>query len=118
MARKATAVNGTKAVGIDAWEMYETLGTGIGRLVGEKQGQYGDSFGRAGGVLRILYPNGVSPEAMDDALAVVRVVDKLFRIATAAGGKDGGGESPWRDIAGYALLGYRRQLDKESEEPK
>ena len=37
--------------------------------------------------------------------AVVRVLDKLFRIATD---RDALGESPWRDIAGYGLLGARR----------
>lgn len=32
---------------------------------------------------------------------VVRVVDKLFRIANH---KDAFGENPWADIAGYAVL--------------
>jgi hypothetical protein len=34
-------------------------------------------------------------------LAVTRVLDKLFRLATDP---TYGSESPWRDIAGYALL--------------
>ena len=37
-----------------------------------------------------------------DMLAITRVIDKLFRIATK---KDAFGESPWRDICGYAILG-------------
>lgn len=84
---------------------YETLGAEIGRLVQAKQAAYGDAHGRAGAVLRVLYPEGIRPDQMDDALAVVRVVDKLFRIATA---RDALGESPWRDIAGYGLLGATR----------
>lgn len=84
---------------------YEALGTEIGQLVEMKQAAYGDSFGKAGQVLRILYPNGIAPEQLDDALAVVRIVDKLFRIATA---RDALGESPWRDVAGYGLLGAAR----------
>lgn len=83
---------------------YEDLGARVGRLVAEKQRQYGDSFTKAGQIFRVLYPEGVPPAAMDSALTVVRVVDKLNRIAAAAGGPDGGGESPWGDIAGYALL--------------
>ena len=84
---------------------YEKIGAGIGKLVETKQAAYGDSFGKSGGVMRILYPNGIAPEAMDDALTVVRVVDKLFRIATS---RDALNESPWRDIAGYSILATER----------
>lgn len=84
---------------------YEALGSAVGRLVETKQAAYGDSFGKSGAVMRILYPNGIPPEAMDDALTVVRVLDKLFRIATD---RDALGETPWRDIAGYALLATAR----------
>lgn len=80
---------------------YEELGQEIGRLVTEKQAAYGDSFGRSGEVMRILYPEGISPEQTDDALTVIRIVDKLFRVAT---NKDALGESPYMDIAGYGLL--------------
>lgn len=86
-------------------QSFEALGAEIGRLVAEKQRAYGDSYGRSGEVMRVLYPDGIRPEQYDDALAVVRVVDKLFRIATD---RDALGESPWRDIAGYGLLGAAR----------
>ena len=59
-------------------------------------------------LLRALYPDGIPLGKLDDALTVVRVVDKLFRIATA---RDALGESPWRDIAGYALLAVKRVED-------
>ncbi len=81
---------------------FEELGIKIGQLVDEKQRAYGNSFGNSGKVLRALYPDGISPEQYDDALCVVRIIDKLFRIATK---KDALGESPYRDIAGYGLLG-------------
>lgn len=84
---------------------YEKLGAEIGRLVEQKQAAYGDAFGKSGEVLRILYPTGIPPEKLDDAAAIIRVLDKLFRIATD---RDALGESPWRDIAGYALLGAAR----------
>ncbi len=77
----------------------------IAKLVNEKQAAYGDSFGKSGQIVRILYPEGIPPEKIDDALTVVRVIDKLFRIATQ---KDAFGESPWRDIMGYALLAVAR----------
>jgi hypothetical protein len=92
---------------------YPELALGVARLVERKQLQYGDSFGRSGAVLRALYPHGIQPEALEQALAVVRVVDKLFRVATASGRPDRGGENPWQDIAGYALLELGRGAGEE-----
>lgn len=93
---------------------YEKIGQEIGKLVNEKQTAYGDSFGRSGAVMKALYPNGISVDQMEDALAVIRIIDKLFRIATD---KSALGESPYRDIAGYGLLGAVRskRRDKNDE---
>lgn len=84
---------------------YATLGAEIGQLVETKQAAYGNSFGKAGDVLRALYPTGVPPEKFDDMLTLARMIDKMFRIATD---RDALGESPYRDIAGYALLAVKR----------
>lgn len=81
---------------------FRALGHEIGALVDEKQAAYGNSFGQAGEILQTLYPNGIQPAQYDDALCIVRIIDKLFRIAT---NRDAFGESPYRDIAGYGLLG-------------
>jgi hypothetical protein len=90
---------------------YEELGTEIGRLVDLKNAAYGASFDKAGDVLRILYPNGITPDQYVDALAVVRILDKLFRTATD---RDALGESPFGDIAGYGLLGAARAREAKS----
>ena len=89
----------------EAEHSYKLIGEKIGALVEQKQAAYGDSFGKSGAVMRILYPTGISDAQLDDALTVVRVLDKLFRIATD---RDALGESPWNDIAGYAILSVRR----------
>lgn len=93
---------------------FASLGAELGRLVNEKQAAYGDSFGRSGAVLEILYPAGVQPDQYTDLLAVTRVIDKLFRVASA---RDALGETPWKDIAGYGLLGWaqadRRVVESE-----
>jgi hypothetical protein len=81
---------------------FVTLATEIGKLVEEKNAAYGSSFAKCGEFLRILYPDGIQPDQYHDALLIVRIFDKLMRIATA---KDALGESPYRDIAGYGLLG-------------
>jgi len=91
---------------------YEALGRSIGKLVTEKQAAYGDSFGKSGEIMRILYPDGIQSSQMDDALAITRMVDKLFRIATR---KDAFGESPYKDIAGYAILGAIRHAKEKAE---
>ncbi len=81
---------------------YEKIAADIGKLVAEKNKAYGDSFGRASEILEVLYPDGIKPSQYRDALAMTRVIDKLFRLATK---KDAFGESPWQDICGYAILG-------------
>lgn len=94
-------------------EQYVNIATSIGRLVSEKQIQYGDSVGKTGGILRILYPDGVMPFQYDDALLTVRILDKLCRIAQRkSDGRDLGGESPYGDIAGYGILGLAKDTGK------
>ena len=87
---------------------YEKIGTEIGRLVQEKNEAYGDSFGQASKILQVLYPDGIKCHQYRDALAITRVIDKLFRLANK---KDAFGESPWRDICGYAILGVANDLE-------
>ena len=76
--------------------------TEIGKLVELKNAAYGSSFAKAGEFLKLLYPDGMTPSQYGDALMLVRIFDKQMRIATA---KDALGESPYRDIAGYGILG-------------
>jgi len=74
----------------------------VGQLVEQKNAAYGSSFAKAGAFLRLLYPDGLAPVQYDDALLLVRIFDKQMRIAT---NRDALGESPYRDIAGYGILG-------------
>ena len=81
---------------------FEEVGREIGELVAKKNAAYGSSFAKCGDFLRILYPDGLRPDQYQDALLLVRIFDKQMRIATA---KDALGEDPYRDIAGYGILG-------------
>lgn len=85
--------------------VYKDLGAVIGALVDAKQVVYGNSFEKCVTFFELLYPQGIPPEKMGDALTLVRIFDKIMRIATD---RDALGESPYRDIAGYALLGAER----------
>jgi hypothetical protein len=73
----------------------------LANLVKQKNEAYGDSFARSGACLREMYPNGIKPWQYDDMMAITRILDKLFRIASNEGAF---GENPWSDICGYALL--------------
>ncbi len=86
---------------------YHIVSEQVADLVVEKQSAYGDSFGKSGEIFRLLYPQGIPVDKLEDALTIVRVVDKLFRIATH---KDAMGEDPWQDILGYALLAMVRNI--------
>lgn len=77
----------------------------ISQLVEEKQDAYGNAFERTAEILSILYPNGIGVEQLQDAALLVRVLDKICRIAHD---NETMGESPWRDICGYSLLALQR----------
>jgi hypothetical protein len=91
---------------------YIKIASEIGQLVSEKQEAYGDSFSKSEDIIKLLYPNGVKSENYRDLLTITRIIDKLFRIATR---KNAFGESPYRDIAGYALLGLASDLEEETK---
>ena len=91
---------------------FESLGNEIGRLVGKKNKAYGNAFSDCGEFLKFMYPDGIKPDQYQDALALVRVFDKMKRIATD---QDAFGESPWRDIAGYGILGYKNSLIRQKK---
>ena len=87
----------------------------VARLVVAKRKAYGNSFAKTGEVLKVLYPRGISVEEYPDALTIVRVIDKLFRVATD---RDAFGESPWKDIMGYALLALQSHDNDNDKEKK
>lgn len=86
---------------------YEETAKQIGQLVDEKNEAYGDSFNKSREFLEILYPEGIKTEDYSDVLVLARIFDKMMRIANR---KEAFGEDPYRDIAGYGLLGT--QLDE------
>ena len=92
---------------------FPVLGKEIGQLVEQKNAAYGNAFEVSAAILRQLYPNGVTPDQYVDMLCITRFLDKMKRIATD---KDAFGESPYGDIAGYALLGLNLTMKKRREQ--
>jgi hypothetical protein len=105
-AMRSAASDGCRPSAVPVENKYSKIGRELGKLVGEKNAAYGDSFSKSGEVLKILYPNGIDHSQITDVLTITRILDKLFRIATD---KDALGESPYNDIAGYCLLAIARK---------
>jgi len=103
-------INKIKVGNVKNMKNFEEYGIIIGKILNEKNAAYGNSFEKAGGVLKILFPEGIKPEQYDDMLAIVRILDKLFRIATQP---DAYGENPWQDLAGYSILGWVIKEEKQ-----
>jgi hypothetical protein len=82
--------------------MFTEVAERIGEITEKKNEAYGNSFALCGNILEQLYPLGIRPDQYTDALLMVRIIDKLFRIATR---KDAFGESPYADITGYGICG-------------
>jgi len=77
-------------------------------LMVSKRKAYGNAFNDAPQILKHLYPNGINPHQYDDLLTIVRILDKLYRVANGANTED-----PWQDIAGYAILSMEKQLKND-----
>jgi hypothetical protein len=84
----------------------------VAKLVDMSNAAYGDSTEKSAEILAILWPDGVPVDRMHDFRCMVSIIDKLSRIATD---KDAFRESPFRDIAGYAMLGYRHDLGSNKD---
>lgn len=77
----------------------------LANLIVEKQKSYGNSVVTSPQAFELLYPNGIPVEKYGDALTLVRIWDKMMRIAN---NKDAFNEDPYNDIAGYALLALNK----------
>ena len=93
----------------DPRNIFTALGMEIGDLVNKKNIAYGDSFAKCGEFLKLLYPNGIAPGQYADMLGIVRIFDKQMRIATDPIAFN---EEPWKDIAGYGLLGLKQNMKR------
>jgi hypothetical protein len=96
--------------------VYEDIAVKIAALVEQKQEAYGDAFGKITKILRVLYPYGITPSEYQNLGLVIRILDKLARIAEH-NGDDPMQEDSWRDICGYSILAQAsKPEDKDGEE--
>ena len=91
----------------------EKIAEEIGKITAEKNIAYGSAFDKTGDFLKILFPDGIALEKYRDVGLLVRIFDKMMRIANR---KNAFGENPYRDIAGYGLCGVLEE-DRANEPP-
>lgn len=95
-------------------EELKRIGAELGAFLVDRNRRYGNSFHSSAAALSLLYPNGIHPSQYKDALFLVRIWDKMKRIATD---RDAEGESPYWDIGGYAILAQERvNADRKIEQ--
>lgn len=88
-------------------------GQKIGATVEAKSKQYAGTTEVAAGMMLCLFPEGIPTEKMGSALLLVRICDKMGRIAQGDGTGD---EDAWGDIAGYGLIGQKHNEDEIAAE--
>ena len=76
-----------------------SIATEILETVIAKDAAYGSSCARTAEMLKSLYPNGVKPEDYLHLGLIVRMLDKMGRIA------NGHLEDSYEDLAGYSTQG-------------
>lgn len=88
----------------------------IYQLLVSKGDQYGDTYTDVPQILYILFNHKwdgthykLTKQDIDHMLAIVRVLDKICRIARG----NQGSENAWFDIAGYAVLEMEKDMKKE-----
>lgn len=91
---------------------YELIAMEIASLLQIKNAAYGSAFEKTTLILTQLYPNGIPLESYKDVHVVVRVLDKLSRIAQ---NNDPLGEDPWKDICGYSILAQTENLKQKKK---
>ena len=84
----------------------------IGNLTADKNAAYGNSVSTVDACLRVFFPSGIPTRKFRHAMLLTRILDKMMRIATA---EEAFGENPYRDIAGYAIMGALINNEQEGE---
>jgi len=80
----------------------EVIARDVASMVKEKNRGYGNAFQKVSHILSILFPNGIPTNKYHDVAILIRVLDKICRIATA--NDKGARKDAWLDLTGYGLL--------------
>ena len=90
---------------------FEKIASNLATILSMKNDAYGNAFDKTTQILTLLYPTGIKVEQFKDVHVLIRMLDKLSRIARD---NDPMGESPYMDIAGYSILALARDENDEN----
>nr|DAU09818.1 MAG TPA: Nucleotide modification associated domain 1 [Caudoviricetes sp.] len=90
---------------------FEKIASDLSTILSMKNEAYGNAFDKTTQILTLLYPNGIKVDQFKDVHVLIRMLDKVARIARD---NDPLGESPYMDIAGYAILSLARDENDEN----
>jgi hypothetical protein len=76
----------------------------------EKRKQYGSTDQLASAMLKLAYPNGITPEKYNDVLVFIKITEKLIRISSSDIEEQSKSDA-YGDIIGYGLLGLNKDLE-------
>lgn len=86
-------------------DKFKKITDDLAQILSIKDEAYGNAFDKTTQILSLLYPNGIKVEQYKDLHVIIRMLDKISRIARD---NDPLGESPYMDIAGYSVLSLAR----------
>lgn len=86
-------------------DKFKKITDDLATILSIKDEAYGNAFDKTTHILSLLYPNGIKVEQYKDLHVIIRMLDKISRIARD---NDPLGESPYMDIAGYSILSLAR----------
>lgn len=95
----------------------------IGELLVIKDAAYGSAFEKTKEIFKILFPAGLPMGAYDDALTIMRILDKICRLGVLCTNPEENKtsertEDAWKDIAGYAIKALSAERKRNNKETK
>jgi hypothetical protein len=85
-------------------------------LLEKKNRAYGGSFNKTTEHLKLLFPDGIVEEQYSDVMFIIRVIDKLSRIANSSLlPPEEGRLDAYLDVNGYSFLGIKQILDEKNK---
>jgi len=79
---------------------FKEIADKIGSMVEEKNVQYGDSYANTQKFLDILYPESIPVEKFSDIVCIIRIFDKLKKVAAQVESDE---ENPYADLIGITI---------------
>lgn len=96
--------------GLEHQKDFFDVGEKLVTKVAQKNNDYGSAFEQIEEILKVLYPNGVPVHQYGNMSLLVRMLDKVCRLANER--EKFYNEDSWDDLIGYCFVGKVSNLRK------